>query len=625
MQEHRPTRTLVSPVPPHARRGSAEVAVAPAPEGVVASSGPRSVRASDDRFQQVQASLSRLQELETAPPSLKSQRFDVPAAGEPATRRSGYPGAEEAGLDASGVVRGVHLEPRFDLAEAVEHAALRELPADVLRSSVRRLGQYALLNTAALACVASVGAIVAATSAAPWLASYLRYLPPLIAAVLLNLGLFALTRSARIAARVVVLFGSLHLVLYCLALGVFRHSQPWLAAEALRSFAPAALAIVLFGALIPLRPARVLTWGLLATATDPLTATLTGANAGSASSLLLLSLSPLIGSALAYFCSTLTYDLTERVTRARAVGAYRLLERLGGGGMGEVWRAEHKMLARGAAIKLIRPKALSVDEPAEAQRVVRLFELEAQATTLLTSPHTINVFDFGVTSEGHFYYAMELLDGFDLQQLVEQHGPLDAARVAHILVQVADSLSEAHSHQYVHRDLKPANVFLCRYGGKVDFVKVLDFGLVLDASEDSSDERPGQIGTPSIMAPEMLVAGARVDHRSDLYALGCLGYWLLTGTRVFPAKTRAEMLRMHASVVPEPPSLRGKREVPPVLEQIVMKCLQKNPAARPQSALEIADALEASGLVKSWPREAAQTFWEQHARGPLSARLSSVA
>ncbi len=638
--EERSTRTLASPIPPHLRdaghAGVSSLSERPLPE-----SGLRPSLAPEERFQQVHATLSHLQELDTAPASLKSQRFDAPGDSDAAPvslRQLPLPSARPSSTPptlSSGVVRGVHLDaaldaPAFDLEEAIENAAARELSPDVMRSSVRRLGQYALLNLALLMAMAGVGALVAAVSSKPWLDHYSRYLPSLVTAVGLNIGLLVLARIPRVAARAVVMFGFLHLVLYSLTLGLFRHSHAWPAEELLRSWSPAAVVIVLFGALVPLRPARVLIWGLIAAAMDPLAAFLTGSNGGSVASLLLLSLSPLLASGLAYVASTLTHDLTERVTRAREIGAYKLIERLGVGGMGEVWRAEHKMLARGAAIKLIQPAALHVDVPSEARRVVRLFELEAQATTMLTSPHTISVYDFGVTAEGHFYYAMELLDGFDLQKLVDQHGPQDPARVAHILIQVAESLSEAHSHQYVHRDLKPANVFLCRYGGKVDFAKVLDFGLVLDASAEddapkaAADEesKPRMVGTPAIMAPEMLVAGTRVDHRSDIYALGCLGYWLLTGTRVFPAKTRPEMLRMHAAAVPEPPSVRSGRAVPEVLEQAIMKCLQKNPAARPQSALEIADALEASGLAKGWSRDSALTFWEQHAHGPMSSRLA---
>jgi len=602
--EAKPTRTLASPAPSHVRRTASERPPSQPPTSATPSSGPRSLRAPEERFQQVQASLSRLQELDTAPASLKSQRFDVASDAPVTSQREPVSGLEST---------------KFDLGEAIEHAAARELPADVQRSSVRRLGQFALLNGALIACLAVAGAVASQRLS--------QYLPPLLAGLALNLGLFGVTRLSSVAPRVVMLLGYFQLVLYCLALSVFRHSHPWPADEVLRSFSPAVVAIVLFGALVPQRPARVLIWGLIAAATDPLVAHLSGSTAGSAASLLVLSLSPLLASGLAYFSSTITYDLTETIAKARGVGSYKLVEQLGTGGMGEVWRAEHRMLARGAAIKLIKPKALKVEDPGEALRVVRLFELEAQATTMLTSPHTISVYDFGVTPEGHFYYAMELLDGFDLQKLVEQHGPQSPERVAHILSQVAESLNEAHGHRYVHRDLKPANVFLCRYGGRVDFAKVLDFGLVLDTSDDEEggdepDERRA-IGTPSIMAPEMLVAGARVDHRSDIYALGCLGYWLLTGTRVFPAKTRAEMLRMHAAVTPELPSVRSGRPLPQALEDIVMKCLQKNPAARPQSALEIADALDASGLTKGWSRDEALTFWESHASGPMSARLSA--
>jgi len=340
--------------------------------------------------------------------------------------------------------------------------------------------------------------------------------------------------------------------------------------------------------------------------------------------------SPGLGAAMAYVTSRLVHDLSAEVAREREIGSYHLVERLGTGAMGEVWRADHSMLARAAAVKVIRTQALTVDSIEDARNVVNLFELEAQATAALTSPHTIDVYDFGYTKEGLFYYVMELLDGFDLQTLVERDGRQPPERVAHILRQAAESLHEAHEMNYVHRDLKPANIFMCRYGGDVDFAKLLDFGLVLDRNASLEEEDPGVpepdagvklIGTPSVMAPEMLDPHAKIDGRADIYGLGCVGYWLLTGERVFPAETRIAMLRAHARATPQAPSERAGVQIPAELEQLVLECLRKRPGERPQSALEVSERITGLGLANDWDRSRRNRWWDNNATGPLQDRL----
>jgi serine/threonine-protein kinase len=295
-----------------------------------------------------------------------------------------------------------------------------------------------------------------------------------------------------------------------------------------------------------------------------------------------------------------------------------LLERLGQGGMGEVWRARHRLLARPAAIKLIRPTGSQAGISDEARR---RFEREAQAIASLRSPHTVDLFDFGVSDDGTFYYVMELLEGLDAERLVKKHGPLPAERVIHVIKQVCHSLSEAESVGLVHRDIKPANIILCRYGEDADFVKVLDFGIVKAINESKQIESgPTESaltmehvvhGTPAFIAPEQAL-GASVDNRADIYATGCLAYWLLTGQLVFTGDTPMQLVVHHAQTPPIPPSSRTELSIPPELDALVLACLAKNPADRPQSARELARRLDAIPIKNGWTEDRAQEWWRAH-------------
>jgi len=368
---------------------------------------------------------------------------------------------------------------------------------------------------------------------------------------------------------------------------------------------------------VPARPRAILGVCTVAVLTDPLALYLAQSAEGRPrlAQAMLLFLSPVAGAGLAYLSSRLLYGLTEHITRAREVGSYRLEKRLGIGGMGEVWMAKHQMLARPAAIKLIRPAILASHGPEEAKRLLKLFEREAQTTARLTSPHTIQLFDYGVTLDGTFYYVMELLDGFDLQTLVKRFGKQPPERVVYIMIQATASLHEAHENQLVHRDLKPANIFTCRYGGDVDFAKVLDFGLVMDRRPTEEElQKPGLIGTPAVMAPEMVRFNAPVDQRADIYALGCVAYWLLTRERVFEAENRADMLVMHAHQRPVPPSKRAGITIPEPLEELILSCLAKNPDKRPQTARDLGDRLRALGIGEAWTRERREAWWNEQGR-----------
>lgn len=295
------------------------------------------------------------------------------------------------------------------------------------------------------------------------------------------------------------------------------------------------------------------------------------------------------------------YGLRESVSQAQQLGQYVIERKLGEGGMGEVYLARHTLLRRLTAVKLLPPERAG-------EKTVARFEREVRATSRLTHPNTVGIFDDGRTRDGVFYYAMEYLHGLDLQRLVQQQGPLAPARVVHIVAQIAGALHEAHAAGLVHRDLKPANVPLCDRGGQRDTVKVLDFGLVKDNSLEGSGplqtEVNALIGTPTYLAPESIHSPAEVDARADLYALGAIAYCLLTGREVFEGKTVVALCIAHLHETPVAPSKRLGRELPPRLEALV-RCLNKSPEAPPQSAAALRKKLLACG-IDTWRDEDAE-------------------
>jgi len=229
----------------------------------------------------------------------------------------------------------------------------------------------------------------------------------------------------------------------------------------------------------------------------------------------------------------------------------------------------------------------------------------------------VELYDFGVTREGTFYYVMEILDGLDLESLVRRFGPLAAERAANLVWQACDSLDDAHYAGLVHRDIKPANLYACRRGRRHDFLKVLDFGLVksswADASSDPALSRESAItGTPAYLAPEVVMGERAIDGRVDIYGLGCVAYWLVSGQRVFEGTTPMELVLHHVQTAPVPPSQRGGVAVPRALEDLILACLEKNPAHRPASAAELARRLEATGLPQRWTPDKARHWWDTH-------------
>jgi len=291
------------------------------------------------------------------------------------------------------------------------------------------------------------------------------------------------------------------------------------------------------------------------------------------------------------------------------LGLYRLMEKLGEGGMGEVWRARHQLLARPCAVKVIRPDRLG---ESNREKTIARFRLEARTIAQLSSPNTVRLFDFGVTETGSLYFVMELLEGLDLASLVQRFGPFPPERALIVLQQACRSLGEAHAAGLLHRDIKPHNLQLCRLGLDFDVVKVLDFGLAKSLREGNADLTSDGIltGTPAYMPPER-VQGGDADERSDLYALGCVGFWMLTGRTVFTGDPMAMMLH-HVRDAPQPPSMFAPAPIPERLEQIVLACLEKSPKVRPPSAMDLFHQLAEVRVETPWSAERAESWWREH-------------
>ncbi|HEY3494856.1 MAG TPA: serine/threonine-protein kinase [Polyangiaceae bacterium] len=319
--------------------------------------------------------------------------------------------------------------------------------------------------------------------------------------------------------------------------------------------------------------------------------------------------------------SRLLFGLRARIREASQLGQYTLEEKLGAGGMGVVYRASHAMLRRPAAIKLLLPERTGDAHLAR-------FEREVQLTSRLRHPNTISIFDYGRSADGTFYYVMEYLDGFDLEWLVEAIGPLEPARVIRILGQASGALAEAHDLGLIHRDIKPANLILTERADEADIVKVVDFGLVKTQKHDADDLTVTHTnvitGTPLYLAPEAISTPGDIDGRSDLYALGAVAYYLLTGTPVFEGKTVIEICSKHMLEAPVPPSERLGRPLPEDLEKLVLACLAKSPSDRPATAAALREALTACARTSPYDDRAARTWWENNASALRARRKGSV-
>jgi tetratricopeptide (TPR) repeat protein len=314
--------------------------------------------------------------------------------------------------------------------------------------------------------------------------------------------------------------------------------------------------------------------------------------------------------------------LKESLEEGTSLGSYRLIEKLGAGGMGEVWRGEHRLLARPAAIKVIRAQAAG--GPGYEQLLQR-FRREAEVTARLRSPHTVELYDFGTSEGGTFHYVMELLDGMDTRQIVERFGPIPPERAVFLLRQACRSLAEAHGSGLIHRDVKPANLFVAVLGGEFDFLKVLDFGMVKTGPSEQDLQitaADSLVGTPAFVAPEWVTGEGPTDGRSDLYSLGCTAFWMLTGMPVFQAKTPTAMLMAHVATAPPPVSRLSEQPIPDALEAIIRQCLEKRPENRPESAEQLREMLGEIDCGAAWDGERARAWWLRNA--PDLARAQRV-
>ncbi|MCA9553462.1 MAG: serine/threonine protein kinase, partial [Myxococcales bacterium] len=408
-------------------------------------------------------------------------------------------------------------------------------------------------------------------------------------------------------------------ILACLIVALAEHWPPWPAEPVVRGVSWACLVLVVFPWVVPTRPRVTLVTSLVAASASPLAlylSALRGNPIPPVQAQAALLLPPYLCAGGAYLLARRLWRLGRKKGDPERMGAFDLIELLGKGGMGEVWRATHHRLARPAAVKLVRPQVVSKQIGEDPHVVFRRFEREARATAALTSAHTVSVFDYGYTPDGAFYYAMELLDGIDLETLVERHGPQPPERVAAILVQVCDSLAEAHEAGLVHRDIKPANIYVCTLGRTPDFVKVLDFGLVM--STEDAETRLTRLtneglatGTPAYMAPEMATRG-QIDARADLYSLGCVAYFLLTGAEIFDDPNPIQIMLGQIERPPIPMRQRYPGlKLSPEFEAILGRMLEKNRDARFPDAGALADALRGCRLPEPWGPSEAAAWWSR--------------
>ncbi|MBL8179117.1 MAG: serine/threonine protein kinase [Bryobacterales bacterium] len=489
------------------------------------------------------------------------------------------------------------------------------LPQDLLTQASHRLGIISLIGAVLWTLGLIIYHLIFRLPGAPAFPSPGDWIS--LSAILCSLALYAFSRRNSAHPELLLNLGLVYMVVTCADIAVAFFLDPiWRSMAIIPSVTWNGAIVLLCAAIVPATPRRMAFAAALAAAMHPL-AFLYGHFSG-------LWDGPLIAIATRFYpdvllagtavmISHVVTALGRQVSKAREMGSYRMVSLLGKGGMGEVWRASHRMLARDAAIKLIHPYMLQREGPSRAETLRLRFEQEAKATASLRSPHTVELYDFGVTAAGVFYYAMEFLDGIDLQTLVRRFGPQPPARVNRILRQVCRSLAEAHRRGMIHRDIKPTNIFLCRMGEELDFVKVLDFGLVKIVGHDIHLTRDDStLGTPAYMAPEAALGKEDTDARADLYSLGCVAYWLLTGHLVFDEKGPTPTMMAHINKPPLPPSQRTELPIPAHFENVILSCLEKDPGRRPATAAELHHALEECAPLPAWTRLDAQAWWHTH-------------
>jgi serine/threonine-protein kinase len=448
------------------------------------------------------------------------------------------------------------------------------------------------------------------------------YIADVVAAgfILLGLGMFFLARSGRMDHRRLLDLGLVFEVVAAAGIEAHLAFGAWPADLQFTGLSWVCVWIVFFPLVVPANPVKMTIAALAAATTVPVLYAIglaVGGDPLDASIMIQYFVSPYICVVLALLGARVIHRMHTDIRRAREMGSYRLVEKLGEGGMGEVWKAEHRMLARPAAIKLVRRDDSGSDSSGSGGTHLHRFEREVQATAQLRSPHTVEVYDYGLTEDRTFYYVMELLDGLSLEEFVQEYGPMPAERVVHVLSQMCHSLAEAHEGGLVHRDIKPANIFLCRYGRDFDFVKVLDFGLVKQAGGRRTEPKLTAFGTfagtPAYGSPETALAESQdVDGRSDIYSMGCVAFWLLTGRTVFGGPTPMRILVQHVNEEPPSPSAVTELEIPEELDRLVLACLRKSRDERPASADALREALQAVPLTRPWTPDRAHQWWDRH-------------
>lgn len=443
------------------------------------------------------------------------------------------------------------------------------------------------------------------------------------AGVILGAGMSAFAFTSNVSPYRKLDVGLIFQILGALVISISESRYPIAPGEFIRGHSSIAIWLVFFILLVPTCRLRTVVAATLTALMGPLGLWLNmrwfGIPSPTAEQWIFLNLGTVLAAVVSIPLSRVVYNLGAQVSKAREMGSYDMIDLIGKGGMGEVWRARHRLLARQAAIKLIKPEALFGTEAAQSDAARRRFEREAQAIASLQSPNTVTLFDYGVNGDGVFYYAMELLDGIDLDTLIRRYGPVPAERAVFVLRQICDSLAEAHARGITHRDVKPKNIILCRLGLNYDFVKVLDFGLAKynGSTAETQLTREGvTTGTPAFMAPEMALGSADVDARADIYAIGCVAYWLVTGKLVFEAPTPMAMALAHVRNQPVPPSERTEMEIPRELEHLILRCLAKDPESRPASARAISRELSQIAFPRVWDSPQAEEWWQIHRPSP---------
>ena len=426
---------------------------------------------------------------------------------------------------------------------------------------------------------------------------------PLLIIIFISLFVSFITRRQLFNSKTLHSIGIAYVILTALFI-IISHtaSEWWVSRDRLQGVSWVCVWIVLFPIIVPGPTLKATVIAISMALMGPvglfISTTFLGRATATTTAYLDLFIPNLISAVMAIFISHVIFNLSKDIQAAKKMGSYILQHKLGEGGMGEVWQATHHMLSRPAAIKLILPEIIDLGESEVAEAQDRFLE-EAKITSTLTSPHTVELYDFGVTDDRSFYFVMELLTGDDLNWIIKRSGAMPANRVVYLMIQMCESLAEAHEAGLIHRDIKPANIFVCHIGLQYDFIKVLDFGLAKSLTENI---KPIKIeGTPGFIAPEALDKNANISSSVDIYALGCVAYWMLTTKNVFGINLELTIASNAKLSTP----------IPDDLDQLIRKCLAKEPNDRPENAAVLAEELSKCDVGERWSNKMAKEWWQK--------------